>query len=311
MNVRSPYLRLPSSGAPASPPDTRCTRAVIVRGVLAQMAALVLLGVASTFDAWVDIFTIAWRDPESSQVLLAPLVIAWLVWVRRQRIRQTSRRGMWLGPVIILAGWGVHVLGDLNLMQSLWHGGAVLVLVGCIVSALGANIIIRFLPAFLALAFLVPVPGIIRHQVSLPLQNITTVATGSLLELFGVTVAYEGNLLNINGVDVGIAEACNGLRMVWALVLTMYAFAFGVALRWHTRLLLILCTPLAAIASNVLRLTPTLLLYGYAPQPVADAAHDAGGWAMIMMALALLFGLLRLMRWALIPVSPNTLAYQT
>jgi hypothetical protein len=73
--------------------------------------ALVALAVAVTFDIWADIFAIATRDEESSQVLLVPLVVAWLVWVRRDRWQGCRVRQTWIGPPLIAAGWLLSTIG--------------------------------------------------------------------------------------------------------------------------------------------------------------------------------------------------------
>ena len=109
--------------------------------------------------------------------------------------------------------------------------------------------------------------------------------------------------------DVEIAEACNGLRMVFALVLVSFAFAFGMPLKIYARVLVLLATPISAIVCNVFRLVPTVWLYGYYPGAFADQFHTASAWVMLVVAFLMLVGILRLLRWALIPVTQYTLAY--
>jgi len=124
-----------------------------------------------------------------------------------------------------------------------------------------------------------------------------------------VAVERSGNLLSINKVDVTIAEACNGLRMVFSLVMVCFAFAFGTPLRWYSRLLILIASPIAAIVCNIIRLIPTLYIYGHFSRTTAEEFHDIGGWIMLPVAFLLLMGILRLLRWAVIPVSKYTLAY--
>ena len=116
-------------------------------------------------------------------------------------------------------------------------------------------------------------------------------------------------VLSINGVEVGIAEACNGLRMVFALVLVSGAFAFGNPLRWYVRAIILIASPVSAIFCNVLRLIPTVWLYGYSSSDVAGNFHDISGWCMLLVAFLLLMVIIRLLRWALVPVACYTLAY--
>jgi exosortase len=252
---------------------------------------------------------IAKRDEESTYVFLVPFIVAWLFWLRRGRLRQCVPVGLWVGPLLVACGWSLYSYGDTMLFQSLWHGGAVLVAAGCALTLLGRDLLLRFLPAFVALAFLVPVPNRVRQQVAIPLEAATANVTQRVVHLTGESVERSGNLLSINGVDVTIAEACNGLRMVFALSLVSYAFAFGTPLRFHTRLIILVASPVSAVACNVLRLVPTVWLYAYRPGLLSQRVHDWGGWVMLGVSFLILMGILRLLRWAMVPVGPYTLAY--
>lgn len=277
--------------------------------VHATLAVLVVsLGVLCTLGPWADIFHIARIDEEATHVFLVPVVAAWLVWVRRGRFRLCQPRGTWIGPLLVAAGWGMSAWGFYSAIQSFYHGGAVLAVVGCLLSVVGRDVLLRFLPAFLVLVFMVPVPGRIRQAIAIPMQTATAQVTQSLFDLMGVPVERSGNLLSINGEAVTIAEACNGMRMVFALVLVSYAFAFGEPLRNYVRLVILAASPLSAILCNVVRMLPTLWLYGYGSRAVADMFHTVSGWVMLGIAFLLLMGIIRLLRWALLPVAQYTLA---
>ena len=147
-----------------------------------------------------------------------------------------------------------------------------------------------------------------RSQVAVPLQTATAHVTQSLLEHTGMPVRRSGNLLEANGGAVAVAEACNGMRMVFALVLVSYAFAFSEPLRNWVRLLIVLASPLSALLCNVLRMLPTVWLYTYASQRTADLFHDASGWLMLGLGCLLLMGILRMLRWSFVPVARYMLA---
>lgn len=272
--------------------------------------ALGAAGVAATWGAWKDIYDIASNDAESSHIFLVPLVAAWMFWVRRARLRFCPPTGTVIGPLLVALGWLASSYGFNAQVQALYHAGAVTVVLGCVLSVLGKNVLFRFLPAFAVLAFLVPVPGRLRLALAGPLQTSAAAATQAIFETLGIPVERSGNLLSINGIDVAVAEACNGMRMVFALVLVSYAFAFSMPLRNWVRLLVLLASPLSALLCNVIRLIPTVWLYGHASKETADAFHDAAGWIMLPIAFVLLLLVIRTLRWALIPVARFNLAYQ-
>jgi len=272
------------------------------RGHLVAAGLLAMLGVWVTWDAWSDIFRLAWKDEESSHIWLVLPVAAWLAWARKDDALFARRTGKLIGPMMIAVGWLLYSVGDLQLVQSFWHLGAIMIATGCALSVLGSNVLTRLWPAFAVLLFLIPVPGLIRQQIALPMQTITAKITAFMLETLGTDIALSGNVLVINETTVGVAEACNGIRMVFALVLVCYLYAFSTPLSARSRFFILLTSPIIAIAANVFRLIPTVWLYGYSDEATADMFHSMSGWAMIPIALGCLLGADAVIRWSLAEV---------
>lgn len=273
-----------------------------------QLIALLALGVWLHRQPLADMLTIGARDPEQSHVLLAPLVAIYLAWLRRSRFRYIAVQPSLLGLAIALGGWLLSWRGFDQGVQVLWHGGALLSLTGIVVSMTGLPPLRLFAPVFLALGFALPVPGELRHAIAYPLQELATSVTHSTLELIGISTIKSGNILVINGERVAVGEACNGMRMVFALTLVVYAFAFGTALRPGTRLTLLLLSPFIAMACNVIRLVPTSLILGYGSDDMAARFHDLAGWVMLPVAMVMLALVLRTFRWLEFPVTRMRLA---
>jgi exosortase len=265
-------------------------------------------------DQWLDILMIASKDEESSHIFLVVPIAVWLVWIRRVRFRRCPPRSSWVGLILILFGYGLISISLRTAFQAGLHGGAVLMVVGAMISVVGTQVMANFFPAVAILALLVPIPGNIRLAIAGPLQNATARVTTSTLELMGFYVERSGNLVNINDMPVAVAEACNGMRMVFALLLVAYAFAFTVPLRNSVRLMVLLLSPVAAIICNVMRLAPTVIMYGnseHLPKDWPDKFHDFAGWLMLPLAFLMLLGITRALRWAMIPTYRFTLATQS
>lgn len=277
---------------------------------------LVLLTALVTLCAWLmrqplwDMFAIGLRDKEQSHIFLAPMVAAYLLWLRRSRLRYTKVQYSLLGPAIVLIGWLISWWGFTSGTQVAWHGGAIMALVGCVLTMTGTAPLHLFAPVFLVLVFMLPVPGEIRHRIAYPMQELATGVTHSMLEFMGISAVKSGNVLVINGEQVAVGEACNGMRMVFALTLVVYAFAFGTPLKMSTRVLLLVLSPFIAILCNVIRLVPTSLIFGYGDIEMAERFHDISGWVMLPVALLMLLGILRTVRWLEFPVTSFRLASQ-
>ncbi len=264
-------------------------------------AMLGLLSVWVCREAWIEITSMAWVDEEYSHILLLPIVVAFLVWVRRLRLRHFAVSGAGLGPVIMLAGLSFYTVGLENNRQFLFHSGAVLSMLGAVVAVLGKNAMFKFMPAVVVLAFIVPVPYQIRLAISETLQVATAHVSQFIFQLLNIETVVGGNTLYIHGQPIAIAEACNGMRLVFPLFLIAYAFAFGLPLRGSVRTLLILASPVVALIANVVRTIPTIYLYSV-DRWWGDKFHDLAGWAMLPVAFLVLLGIIRLMRWAQLPI---------
>ena len=274
----------------------------------ALLVMLVALAITATWSIWATIFRIAYRDAEQSHIFLAPAVAGWLFWVRRERMRLCRPSWSLVGPLIVAAGWAMAWFGFSSAVEAAHHLGALLIVVGAAATVLGPAFLLRFAPAFLSLAFVLPVPGRIRWAVAAPLQEYSARITQVIMDLVGVPVERAGNLLSINGVDVAVAEACNGMRMVSALALVAFAFVFSFPMRNWVRVLILAVSPAVALLCNVIRLGPTVLLYGYSTRDVASIFHDMSGWAVLGVALFILWLMLRTLRWLEFPIEPYAAA---
>jgi exosortase len=259
-------------------------------------AVLLLAAVLVTFDAWYSIFHLGAANEELSYVLLAPVIIGWLAWARRRQLRRTHVRGGWVGLLILGFGWFLYSYGFVA-DPVLWRAGAVLVAVGAVVAGLGCEVLmrLRFAPAFLAAVFLIPISPNGRYRLAVPLQNATAQATQTICDLLGMHVDRAGHLLTINGVDVNVAEACNGMRMILTLFMVCYVVAFTLPLKNHLRVLLLAASPLVAVVANVIRLVPTVWLFGNVSSYAAERFHDVSGWVMTVLAFLVLMGFFRLL----------------
>jgi len=274
-------------------------------GAASLMAGLAVL---ATLDAWRDIYHLAVKDEEYSHIFLVPVVAICMVWVRRHRFRYCKPSGTALGFIFAVIGWAMTTFGFYSGTQSLWHGGAVLLLVGCMMSVLGKHMLFRFFPAVAVLIFLIPVPGFIRQQIALPLETWTARISQLAFELINIPVKRNANLLSLNNQPVNIVEACNGLRMVFALILIGFAFCFGLPLRNSVRIMILALSPVATIFCNVLRILPTIWIYGYHGKDIGDMFHTYSGWLMLPISFLMLVGVIKVLRWAMIPVMRYTLA---
>jgi len=267
----------------------------------ALASAMVLLGLLATRSVWQEIFFTA-QFADQSHILLVPFVAAYLVWVRRIRFVRCHRTATWIGPLVILAGWLLMTVSPHWDIQSFLHLGAVLMVIGCLLSVVGKEVLVRFFPAFAALIFFVPVPGIVRHSFAEPVHYLIAEFTDMLFELMGVSADKAAGIISINGYPVTMGNVSSGMIMLFTIILLSYAFAFGMPLRNYVRFLMMAVSPMVAVVLNALRLILTVFLYSYAAPSLADAFHGISGWLVLAVTFVILCAFMRLFRRFVVPV---------
>jgi exosortase len=149
----------------------------------------------------------------------------------------------------------------------------------------------------LFLMLLVPPPGRVVSAVTLPLQEMATRLAASVLGGMGWQVARTGNVLRLPLQSYEVAHACNGLRMVFAIVTLGAAMACLLRRPIWERIVLILSTVPVALAVNILRIVITgMISEAFYGSVSVTEVHDVAGWLMVPLAIMLLWGEQRFIR---------------
>jgi exosortase len=266
------------------------------------LLSLIVLSVAAFWSAWTELATEILRREDNGYILIVPFVAAYLTWIRRSRFRYLRRRPSLFGPCIFILAACMGWLGTETDTRVAIHGSAVLSLVACFVTLGGFGVVKVLAPVFLCLLFLLPVPGEIRMAIASPLQHLAVLVTHDVLSTVGVPCEREGISILIDEKEILVGEACDGMRMVFALALTFFAFVFSIPLRMQARVVLLVASPFVALFCNMIRLIATGFAYAYSTSEFAEEFHDIAGWLMLPLAILMLQGIVRFMRWLDLPV---------
>lgn len=120
--------------------------------------AMIALAVGLTWAAWAQLITVQVMRPGGAYILVAPLVAGWMFWVRRARLVQCRLTGTWLGPGLALAGLLVFGYSGREGWTWFWHLGALMTVMGSLISVIGNEAIAAFRPALGMLCFMLPIP---------------------------------------------------------------------------------------------------------------------------------------------------------
>jgi exosortase len=284
-----------------------------IRNYLLAIAA-VLLGVTCwAYGATFVELARRWSgDPQYSHGYLVPLFAAWLLWERRGLLSGRKNEPAWWGFPLLLAGAVLRLVGGGFYLTWVSEVSLLLVLAG-IVTIVGGKSALRWAwPGIAFLAFMIPLPGRLNTTLGGPLQRVGTTASTYLLQLLGFPAVAEGNVILLNEVELGIVEACSGLRMLVIFFALATAFALLLRRPLVIRLLLVLSAAPIAVIANVVRITATGVLHETVGSEVANLVfHDLAGWLMMLFALGLLGLELLVLQRLIVVTDPATAKEQS
>ncbi|MGE0535791.1 MAG: exosortase/archaeosortase family protein [Pirellulales bacterium] len=233
------------------------------------------------------------REPDYSHGFLVVPFAAYLLWVRRDRLPESSGRLCWLGLLPIVLAAGVRIFASSRALEPL-DGYTIPVWVAGVVWFLwGPQVMLWALPVTMFLFFMVPLPWRIEFQLSEPMQRLATAASCWLLQLFGQPAVSRGLTIVVDEAKLEVEQACSGLRLFMGFFAVSAAYVLIVRRPlWQSIVIMLAAAPIAVV-SNILRITATGLVYRYSGGEWArKVSHDVAGWAMILLASALLTSLL-------------------
>lgn len=167
-----------------------------------------------------------WDDANYSHGFLVPLFCLYLVWRQRENLRRLPARGSLIGLAVILGGIAILLVGDLGADNFLMRSSLIVVLAGLVLFHLGRHVFrgVRFPLAFLF--FMVPLPGVIFYAITFPLQSLAARQAAWMLDLLGIPVLLDGNVIHLAQLTLGVTEACSGIRSLIALFAAAVAWAY-------------------------------------------------------------------------------------
>ena len=237
-----------------------------------------------------------WQDPDYSHGFVVPLFVGYVLYQRRHQLRQVLLEPSNLGLPVMIGAIGLLLAGSLGAELFVARCSLLFLLGGMLLFFAGLKMLraVAFPLAFLAL--MIPLPAIIYNQVTFPLQLLASRLSSSGLELVGVPVLREGNVLVLPNYSLEVVEACSGIRSLMSLVALAVAYGYFVEKRPWVRITLVALMVPIAVASNAMRVMGAgVLTYLFGPQAAEGFFHSFQGWLIFVFAVACML----LLHWLL------------
>ena len=239
------------------------------------------------------------QDAQYTHGFLVPIIAAYILYHRTQQVQICDNQPQTRGLIFIAAGAIMYWLGAHIYFEWLEQASLLPVVFGLMLLIGGEWLGKVSWPCVAFLLFMIPLPYAVEAALASPMQKVAGKFSEMALQVMGVAAIRHGNLLRIEDHVLGIAEACNGMRILVVFFAISTAMALTIKRNWIEKLVIVASAVPIALFCNILRIAATGLLYVYASPETGDLLfHDLAGW--LMMPLALLILMLELKYLALV-----------
>lgn len=263
--------------------------------IMRVLAVVTLLGLyAPTLAAMARVW---WTDQYGAHGLFVPAFSLLLLWIDRDRLRAEAGRGSAVGISIILLGLGVLASG--RWMGSLFVQGlsVPVAMAGVVLWSFGARCLRAAAFPVGFLAAMAPLPRVLVATVTLDLQRFAAGFAAAVARLVGIPVYLEDVWIVLPTITLQVAEICNGLRFLLALLVLTAAFAQVSQRSVPRKIALVLAAVPIAILANATRVAALAVgAYYVGPQVASGFIHHSIGKAVWLLTLIPLLALGLLLR---------------
>lgn len=220
---------------------------------------------------------------------LVPLAALYMVASHKEKWRP-SFRFWWPGLGIFGFGVAANLSGYSFRLSSVENFGLITAALGLIASIIGKSVAARFWYPLVFLFLMVPLPQRVHGALMLPLQGWGANLATTVLETMGIPAVQSGNVIQVAGYQIAVAEACSGLRMALAFLIVTAVIAYVIKRpNWQKVIVLLSSIPIALMC-NVVRLVLSAYLISIGRENIAQGAfHDGAGLIMMPVAVGMVY----------------------
>jgi exosortase D (VPLPA-CTERM-specific) len=239
-------------------------------------------GLVNLYERW------TYEDEYGYGFLVAALVPL-LLWRRWHIIRSLATDTKWPGLVLVAVAQLLGVFGALGESYFLEQIGFVLTLLGLMIVVFGTGPIREIVPLAILLLLTLPLPYTLQAMLTVKLQLISTNLGVAIIDLLGIPVFVEGNIIDLGPFKLQVAEACSGLRYLLPLTCLSFLFAYFYRGAFWKRAVVVGSGVVVAIVINGLRLAITAVLVDNFGTKMAEGfLHEFEGWIIFQVGALLL-----------------------
>jgi len=264
----------------------------LIRDIRTKLSVLAVLFVAAYWIPLKGIVNTWMTNEDYSYGFIVPFISAYLVWERRDALRNISFRSSWKVLPLLLVFVAISVYSILGSSGNVSRPAIPFLIILMLAFSFGTDFVGKILLPLVFLFFMIPVPDILERTLGIYLKSISSELAGLFIRLFGLSVHVSGNVIDLGFNQLQVVDACNGLRYLLPLLAlgVLYSHFFERE-RWKKGFCIAASIPIA-ILMNSLRIGVTGILTNYYGSNVAEGfLHAFSGWVIFVGSFLILFAI--------------------
>lgn len=234
-------------------------------------------------------------EPYSGGGFLIPPIAAYLVWLKRDRLRSLPMRGSNWGLLVLAAGAMAFFIGSWTGIHYPYAVSFIIVIWGLVLWLAGAAVAMELLFPVAFLVFMIPLSWAL-DALTFPLRLLATRAAAWLPQALGLPTVVDGTDIHVAGYSLLIDLPCSGLRFVLALMAGAALFAYFAEVSAWRKLVIFASSVGIALVANIIRIDMALLLgKSFGKEAAEGFYHNVAGLLVFAFALVCLYYVSRML----------------
>ena len=239
-----------------------------------------------------------YNDDNYSHGFLIPIISVYFIWQKRLSLVNIARKKSNLGLIILILGSVIYLVGTAAAEFFTVRFSLILIILGIILCLYGKEFLKETWFPILFLFFMIPIPYVIYYAVTFPMQLFSTQIAVFFLDLFGLPVLRQGNIINLPNYQLEVVEACSGIRSLMTLSALGAAIAYMTQKTVFSGAVVFLFSIPIAIGANVFRIFITAIgAYKISPKFAEGFIHEASGLIVFLVGFLSLGAVAMIASW--------------
>lgn len=247
--------------------------------------------------------TISWlgsrwyNDEDYSHGPLIPLVSGYLIWIKRDKLKQIELSTNMAGLYLLVVSLLIHIFSIRAEVSFTSAYSLILSIAGIVLYFFGRNLFNEVIFPICYLVFMVPFFQFIIDPLSNKLKLFSAYLSAEIIDFAGIPVYRDGVMLHLATGSLEVANPCSGIRSIISLLALGTIFSYFSTTTMTNRIMLVCSTIPLAVVGNLARIVFSGVMTNAGIDVTTGFIHTLTGLIVFAVAFAGLIGVRKLLIW--------------